>query len=214
MRTSGSRMTLVTLSLLAVTLGGVAHAQDCEPPAETKLVASPADGGDQVGLRVALDGETALVGSPTNAPSGAAFVFVREQGVWTQEARLDRVGQISDQFGNQVAIEGDFALVTAPRWGGSQQTGRVYPFERVEGEWIERTSFAAPSVRTQQRFGSSVAMDGGTAVIGAAFDPAVGSRSGSAHVYVRQGSDWVFQQSLFPDNGDNRFFGNIVQFWE
>jgi hypothetical protein len=50
-------------------------------------------------------------------------------------------------------------------------------------------------------FGSSVSLDGDTAVIGAAYDNDLGSDSGSAYVFVRSGTTWVQQQKLTAGDG-------------
>ena len=52
-------------------------------------------------------------------------------------------------------------------------------------------------------FGGAVAIDGDTIVIGALLDVASDgvTRSGAAHVFVRNGDSWFEQQKLSPDDG-------------
>lgn len=57
----------------------------------TKLVGSGAVGAAEQGISVALsnDGNTAIVGGPfDNSSTGAAWVYTRSGGVWTQQAKL------------------------------------------------------------------------------------------------------------------------------
>jgi hypothetical protein len=201
-----------TWKTYVLTAGGVlaaisgAHAQQCDDPVETKLVATPADVGDTVGLRVGISGDYAVLGSQGNSPAGAAFVFFRDNGVWSQQARLQGPGSIPDQFGNQVAIDGDTIAVGAPRFD-NQDNGLVRVYERDGTSWGLQETLTAPFFSSGQRFGSSLAIDGDTLVVGAAFGSATGSRSGAAYVFVRSDGVWQFQQRLTPDSGTNLFFG-------
>jgi len=59
---------------------------------EAKLGASDAAAGDEFGWSVAIDGETAVVGSVSDDDagnfSGSAYVFVRSGTTWSQQAKL------------------------------------------------------------------------------------------------------------------------------
>jgi hypothetical protein len=60
-------------------------------------------------------------------------------------------------------------------------------------------------------FGTSVAVDGNTAVVGALGDNGIGGNTGSAYVFVRSGSTWTVQAHLFAsDGGDADLFGASV----
>ena len=64
---------------------------------------------------------------------------------------------------------------------------------------------------TYDHFGSAVAIDGDTMVVGADRDDDKSANSGSAYVFVRSGSTWTQQQKLTASDGyldDN--FGNSV----
>src|SRR6478735_3361004 len=92
------------------------------------LKASNAGAGDQFGVAVALAGDTLAVGAlgeaggstginhgdNNNAPgSGAAYVFTRTGGVWTQQAYV-KASNTGGQFGSGVALAGDTLAVGAP----------------------------------------------------------------------------------------------------
>jgi hypothetical protein len=103
------------------------------------LKASNTNSGDNFGFSVAISGDTAVVGAPfedSNATgvtgnqgdnsvsfAGAADVFVREGGVWSQQAYLKASNtEEFDFFGFSVAISGDTVVVGA--WQeGSNATG-------------------------------------------------------------------------------------------
>ena len=92
---------------------------------QQKLEASDATPGDQFGPSVAISGETVVVGAPVwQASTGAAYVFVRGGGVWTQQQKLEASTPTpGEQFGASVAISGDSVVAGAPLG-----TGAVYVF--------------------------------------------------------------------------------------
>ena len=87
-----------------------------------KLVGTDAVGGDvEQGYSVALsaDGNTAIVGGPTdNSVAGAAWVYTRSGGVWTQQgSKLVGSGAVGNaQQGTSVALsaDGNTAIVGGP----------------------------------------------------------------------------------------------------
>ena len=47
-------------------------------------------------------------------PPGAAYVFEREEGIWVETARLSGTATAFDEFGQDVAIDGDTVAIGAP----------------------------------------------------------------------------------------------------
>jgi len=188
------------------------------------LKASNAEAEDLFGYSVALDGDTAVVGAiwedsaatgvngdqaNNGAPyTGAAYVFERASGVWSQTAYLKPhapAAALSHRtFGERIAISGTAIAVGAPNGGG----GHAYVFERVQGAWTAQATIPSPG-EDGGRFGWSVALDGTTLAVGA---PLAGMpASGRAYVFVRSGSTWSQQAVLVPANGDpNDWFGIAV----
>ncbi|HET9622075.1 MAG TPA: hypothetical protein VFP84_11955 [Kofleriaceae bacterium] len=85
---------------------------------QARLLAADGRGGDHLGGAVALQGDVALVGAALNsnlgAEAGAAYLFTRSNGAWSQSAELTGSGeQSADFFGFPVVLSGDFALVGA-----------------------------------------------------------------------------------------------------
>jgi hypothetical protein len=205
--------------LLAAVVAGAALAGS-QAPRHTPLPAAPraaslaleqgiltaVDGAarDQMGWSVGVDGDTAVVGAPHDdvdgrADQGSAYVFVRSGGVWTQQAHLTAVdGAAGDEFGRAVAVDGDTLLVGAPQQsvGAEGARGAVYVFTRSEASWNQGGHLTASAVKAGG-FGSSVALDGDTALVG---DPGheVGAhvRTGAALVFVRSGTSWSLEQQL------------------
>ena len=172
---------------------------------QQKLTAGDGAASDVFGDSVAISGDTLVVGARladvgANGEQGAAYVFVRNGGVWTQQQKLTADdGAAGDLFGLSVAITGDTVVVGAPADDGSQ--GAAYVFVRNGDVWTEQQKLTA-SDRAVNIFGHAVAISGDTVVVGALFD-AVGANSdqGSAYVFVRRGGVWTEQQKLTAADG-------------
>ena len=65
---------------------------DPTSPPENKLTASDGSAGDAFGISVSIDGDTAVIGaqfdSSNDYPTGSAYVFVRSNGVWSEQQKL------------------------------------------------------------------------------------------------------------------------------
>jgi hypothetical protein len=63
----------------------------------------------------------------------------------------------------------------------------------------------------EDHFGSGLALQGNTLVVGAMDDPALGSSAGAAYCFELQGGEWVLQAELFGSNTKaNDWFGSAV----
>jgi FG-GAP repeat len=155
---------------------------------QQKLVASDAGRESGFGDSVAISGETVVVGSPlVGGFMGAAYVFARSGGVWSQQQKLLALdARTFDNFGSSVAISGETVVVGSPlddgATGGSQ--GSVYVFSRSGGVWSQQQELVASDAAVGDFFGISVAISGETVVVGAPFDDgAAGINQGSAYVF-------------------------------
>jgi hypothetical protein len=185
---------------------------------QAKLTASDVAAGDNFGNRVALSGDTAVVGaraddSPaTNA--GSAYVFVRSGGTWTEQAKLTASdAAANDQFGVSVAVSGDTAVVGARRDDSpARDAGSAYVFVRSEVTWAEQAKLTASDAAENDELGTSVAVSGDTVVVGADGDETpAGAAAGSAYVFVRSGVTWAEQAKLTAsDAAAGDFFGTSV----
>ena len=200
-----------------------------------KILASDGVADDQFGVSVAIDGDTAIVGAYMDdgivSNSGAAYVFIRSGGVWTQQAKLLAVdGAADDNFGISVAIDGDTAIVGAYLVDDNDtippvlDIGAAYVFKRTAGVWAQQAKLLPEPWAVENRnhhFGWSVAIDGGTAVVGAN-NANLSRRSGigAVYVFVESGATWTQQQKLqifysSPDDPvESGSFGNSVSISE
>jgi len=192
------------------------------------LKASNPTGGDWFGMSVAIDGDTVAVGSPyedtgaTNA--GAIYVYVRNAGVWSQQAMLteatpyaeDRMGGGRATCGcdfifEMVDISGDTiaATVSLDNTGGVG-AGAVAVFVRSGTTWTQQALLVGAEA-TADQLGSGVGIDGDTIVLGAAQadgnNTGINSTrnanildSGAAWVFTRSGTTWTQKYYIKPSN--------------
>jgi hypothetical protein len=109
--------------------------------------------------------------------------------------------QPSEEMGLAVAISGDWAAAGAPYTQDATGAtgGVVYVFHRVRGAWIETQQLVASDSIASALFGSSLAMDDKTLVIGASGDSTQGfSFVGSVYVFNLVGSTWIQTAKLNP----------------
>jgi hypothetical protein len=155
------------------------------------LKASNAEANDFFGRSVALDGDTLVVSAVLEDSSandgesnneaktaGAVYVFTRVDSSWSQQALLKASNAESyDHFGYSVALDGDTLVVGAFREDSSTDSGEtdnsaidsgaVYVFTRVDSSWRQQALLKASNAESNDEFGSSVAVDGATVVVGA-----------------------------------------------
>jgi predicted amidohydrolase len=87
---------------------------------QQKLLASDAASGDYFGLTVSVFGDALAVGAvlhdtPAGVDAGAAYVFARSGGTWTELRELTAPdGMAGDFFGKSVALSGDTVVAGAP----------------------------------------------------------------------------------------------------
>ncbi|MCP3918430.1 MAG: hypothetical protein GY711_23035 [bacterium] len=162
-----------------------------------QLFASNAAAQQEFGTSLALEGDTLVVGAPSDTSSGAVaglvFVFERSGGAWNETSTLyPASANPGDRFGVSVALSGDTVLAGS-RFGDTtaQDAGGAYLFRRAAGVWNELAELTAPGLETFDRFGTSVALSGSLAVVGAPAHDA-----GTAFVFEDTGAAWTLVQTL------------------
>jgi len=215
------------------------------------LKASNTEAGDKFGIAMALAGETLVVGAyeeasdahgvngdqgNNNAPfSGAAYVFTRTGGVWSQQAYL-KASNAGGLFGYGLGLAGDTLTVGAPLEAsnatgvdGNQadtsapEAGAVYVFTRAAGVWTQQAYLKASNTDAGDKFGQSLAIDGDTIVAGARYETSASGgvnadqtdnsapNAGAAYVFTRTGGVWSQQAYLKASNaGANKNFSGSI----
>ena len=139
-------------------------------------------GGDQFGWSVAIDGNNAVVGANGNdSNKGCAFIYNVTTG--TQLHKLvSSVRNNNDRFGNSVAISGNYAIIGAPYEDeGQSNSGTAYIFNVITGTQLYKLK--ASDQAEGAYFGTSVAIYGNYAVIGAKESHNGYNDNGSAYIF-------------------------------
>jgi hypothetical protein len=193
---------------------------------QQKLLASDRASNEKFGTSVSLsaDGNIALIGADTedtspNTNNGAAYIFTRSEGVWTEQQKLlASDAEASDQFGFSVAIssDGNTAVIGAIQGDTSPNSnnGAAYIFTRSEGVWTEQQKLTASDRASNEFFGWSVSFssDGNTLAIGAIDeDTSPTSDNGAVYIFTRSSGVWEQKQKLVAsDRETNDSFGKSV----
>jgi hypothetical protein len=199
---------------------------------EAYLKASNTGPGDLFGTSVAVHFDTIVVGAPGEAGSGAgvdppdddllegsgaAYVFKRAFGSWSQQAYLKAPTNtfLFAGFGQSVSVSADTVVVGSPLDSAvAGAEGAAYVFHRTGNTWSPQAQLRASNMDHDDRFGSSVCVQLDTIVVGAPREDggstATGGHpdlddltdAGAAYVFVRAGSTWTQQAYLKAPNAD------------
>ena len=115
-------------------------------------------------------------------------------------------------FASSVAVDDELVAVGA--WGeagAGRDSGAVYLYQRTESGWKLDAQLASPAPAAAARFGHAVALDEGTLLVGALYDPRFGDRAGAVYVFEKKAGAWLEQAVLRPTVPLERgYFGAAV----
>jgi hypothetical protein len=214
---------------------------------EAYLKASTPGAGDHFGISVALWEDTLVVGATGEdsaatgvdgddtddglESAGAAYVFVRSGGTWSQQAYLKASNPgSSDLFGFSVAAWGDVVAVGALGEDSSAtgnddavpESGAAYTFRRSGTRWSPEALLKAGDVDTLDSFGWRLALSGDTLVVAAVAEDGSATgvdgvidegspESGAVWVYAWDGAAWQHAAYVKASNtGSNDGFGYSI----
>jgi len=164
--------------------------------------------GFSFGWSVATAGDTAVVGDPgLDSGNGAALVFHKEHGSWTQVAELTAPdAAVNETFGKSVAIAGGTIVVGDPQ--RANVVGAAFVYTEVQGSWTQQADLTASDGESGDGFGNSVAISGRTIVVGA---PGRDSQAGIVYVFGQAQGSWAQHDELQASDGAaNHEFGYPV----
>lgn len=141
------------------------------------------------GRSIALSGNFALIAALHDA-AGAVYAFERVNDVWTEQQKIVPPDSAkTDCFGTSVAMYGDRALIGQPCFSGAlNRFPSAYLYQRVGSTWtLEKQLFASGSAtdpsgppQLADGFGTSVALDADSALVGAPNHSLPGASTGPA----------------------------------
>ncbi|HEX7677187.1 MAG TPA: hypothetical protein VF713_03625, partial [Thermoanaerobaculia bacterium] len=119
-----------------------------------------------VSVAISADGNTAIVGGDNYGSGvGAAWIWSRSGGVWTQQGPKlvgsDFVGRSGQGFSVSLSADGNTALVGAP--GDNRSVGAVWVWARSVGVWFQegpKLLIPALSIFTQFGYSACLSSDG------------------------------------------------------
>ena len=170
-----------------------------------KLLPTSANGGDNVGCSVAVDGERLVLGAYLDSVlgnyAGAAWIFEKEGGLWSEKARLEApAGQAFDEFGKAVDLVGDRVLIGAPGTGGGTLSsyGAAHIFEGGGTLWSPIALLNSSDDRVFM-LGDSVALSAGgdQAVVGA---PGFSNTKNTIQIFTED-AGWALDAVLQSSDG-------------
>ncbi len=193
------------------------------PAVPVATLTNPAPGaGGVFGYSVSVFDDRVVVGVPGALvgafEGGRAYVFDLESaGPNAPSATLDNPDPANDdRFGHSVAISGARVLVGGNgAYSNTGNNGSAYLFDlQSVTPAVPVAALHNPTPDADDQFGSSVAIDGGTTVVGAPFDDALGLDRG--HVYVFGGPEVSISGNAVniadgdgtPDTSDHTDFGH------
>jgi uncharacterized repeat protein (TIGR01451 family) len=144
-------------------------------------------------VSLSADGNTAIVGGyQDSSNSGAAWIWTRSGGVWSQQGTKlvgsGGVGASGQGFSVSLSADGNTAIVAGP--GDDSNTGAVWIWTRSGGVWTQQGNKLVGSGATDAASqGNSVSMsaDGNTAVVGGPHDS---FSVGASWIWTRNGNVW------------------------
>ena len=155
---------------------------------EAKLTAPDASKTAQFGISVLTDGDTIAVGAPNDAPggtfSGSTYVFEKNGGLWSQEAKLTP-GSVSSLafFGIAVSLDGERLAVGAFNDNASATaSGSVFVFESSGAAWGEVVKLDPGVDASLAGFGAAVSLHDDRLVVGAPFDDSATAFDGKSRL--------------------------------
>jgi hypothetical protein len=114
-----------------------------------------------------------------------------------EKSQIPQPSPGTEVFGAVIDFDGVTLVAGSPYYDvGSGDDGAAYVWDWGPGGLGSMTMLTSPSPSSGAHFGSDVAVDGDTLVIGEEHSDLFVNDGGAVHVYVRVAGAWTFQQTL------------------
>lgn len=189
-----------------------------------RIVAADGGADDRLGMAVAVAGDALAIGAVGDDrgavdAAGSVRIYERIGPDWVEAAQLEAATPtFLACFGRAIAATSDLLLVGAPGPqecdDAAQGNGSAHLFARTASGWQAVGNWPTQSVVAADGFGTSVAISGDQALVGAPVRAANGvQRAGAVVVFARAGGAWSERSTLAaPDSLLNGRFGAAVAF--
>lgn len=153
------------------------------------------------GFTLAIEADRILVGAPWtnvagNAAQGAVFAFERQVGTWTATQIItDPQGEAVDNFGGELAMRGDTAVIAAMRARTSERSsGAVLAFQSGPSGWAPRQRLSQPE---GDFFGWSLSLGESVLAVTGAF----GASRGRVYLFSEVDGEFALSAQVNPAEG-------------
>lgn len=171
-----------------------------------KITASDGGAYHTFGSKIVMDQDRVVVAAQGNDDfAGAVYVFERNAGGddnWGETQKLIAKDRNSgDYFGTSMAIFEEQLAVGA--YGVDDQgrsSGAVYLFEKDQLGWHETVKLTDQEGAANDRFGSSLAMNEETLIVGASKD----NKTGSIVIFSKKADQWNQGLKVFASDGKTK----------
>jgi FG-GAP-like repeat len=165
-----------------------------------------------IAVSVSADGNTAIVGGSNDSPTGAAWIFTRSGGTWSQQGTKlvgsDNVGNANQGFSVALSADGNTAIVGG--YTDNTNVGAAWVFTRSGATWTQQgpklVAIGAVGA-AEQGFSVGLSADGNTAIIGGPFD---NNKLGAAWIFTRSSGTWIQGPKL---TGNDAAGTQVFQGW-
>jgi hypothetical protein len=167
----------------------------------TPLASPNSVANDRFGEAASVDADWIAVSAPDRAGHGAVDIFTRNGSSWAFHSTIEPPSPSAGMgFGIAISLRGSVLCVGAPGDAANgAEAGAVLVYRLEQSGWTFSQALRAPDGAAGDLFGTSVAFDGPTMVVGAYRDDASTVDSGSAYVFRSTGGTWEYAQKLFPE---------------
>ncbi len=192
---------------------------ECEFPLFVgDLYASDGQADDRFGSAVAASGTAVLIGAPnadiagsssTASNAGAAYVFRKGPGGWVEEQKLVATSPVAwSNFGYDVALDGNVAVVAADVFNPGIGEGVAYVFRFDGNAWLEEAMLMPTNVIMDGDV--SVAVSGDAIFVCSPYPNIWNEFHGVAVAFRYDGVGWIQEQAIVSGPHPDYEFGSSV----
>ena len=176
---------------------------------ETKLVPSPGAPDQEYASDVAINNNTAAVGS-LQAFHGTVYIYSLSGTNWFISQILSAGVATFESFGRAVALNETTLAVGQPATLGTNPAA-VYLYTNAAGIWTLQQKIIEDNPVLPGEFGNAVDLDETDLAIGNRSESSITNTSGAVYVYTKIGDAWELQAKLKANDPSNSaLLGNSV----
>lgn len=168
---------------------------------QAKLMASDGQAYNSFGTALAIKDDIAVVGSPRTGEGGGrgqAYIYTYNGSKWSEVQKLTN-GIDNDQLAGALDFDGRRIILGAT--GENDYRGAVYIYYYDGSSWVPEQKLESPNGFDYFSFGSSVAIDGNTAMVS---EMGGDENSGWVYIYEYNGTSWELKQTIENTNSSFR----------